>query len=74
MSSLEINNIVAPDPNFFLWIGTSVPDAKPSGIKTLLVNGLNTFPIKGNPVVSNGPKGLPKTPPDCHIEFLIILY
>ena len=28
---------------------------------------LNTFPIKGNPVFSNGPKSLPKNPPDCTI-------
>ena len=44
----------------------------------LLVNGLSTFPIKGNPVFSNGPKSLPRNPPDCPIlyaiEFLIILH
>ena len=28
---------------------------------------LSTFPIKGNPVFSNGPKILPKNPPDCPI-------
>ena len=38
----------------------------PNGIKTLLANGLRTFPIKGNPVFNNGPKSLPKTP-DCPI-------
>ena len=37
------------------------------GIKTLLANGLSTFSIKGNPVFSNGPKSLPKNPPDCPI-------
>ena len=26
------------------------------GTKTLLANGLNTFPIQGNPLFSNGPK------------------
>ena len=31
----------------------------------LLSNRLSTFPIKGNPVYSNGPKNLPKNPPDC---------
>ena len=51
----------------------------PNGIKTLLANGLSTFPIKSNPVFSNGPESLPKNPPDCcflwiSIEFLIILY
>ena len=39
----------------------------PSGIKTLLANGLSTFPVKGNPIFSNGPKSLPKNPPDCPI-------
>ena len=32
-----------------------------------LANGLITFPAKGNPVLSNGPKSLPKNPPDCPI-------
>ena len=36
-------------------------------IKTPLANGLSTFPIKYNPVFSNGPKGLPNYPPDCPI-------
>ena len=35
--------------------------------KTLLVNGLSTFPINGNPVFSNCSKRLPKNPPDCPI-------
>ena len=50
----------------------SVPDAaavNPNGIKTLLANGLGTFPIKDNQVFSNGPKSLPKNPPDCPILF-----
>ena len=29
-----------------------------------LANGFNTFFIKDNPVFSNGPKSLPKNPPD----------
>ena len=33
----------------------------------LLANGLSTCPIKGNPVLSNGLKSLPKNPPDYHI-------
>ena len=36
-------------------------------IKTLLTNGLSTFPIKGNPIFSIGPKGLLKNPPVCPI-------
>ena len=33
----------------------------------LLANGFSTFPIKDNPVFSNGLKSLPKNPPDCPI-------
>ena len=33
----------------------------------LLANILITFLIKYNPVFSNGPKSLPKNPPDCPI-------
>ena len=33
----------------------------------LLANGLSIFPIKGNPTFSNGPKSLPRNPPNCPI-------
>ena len=36
------------DPKVCLWIAASATDAvavNPNGIKTLLANGLNTFPI-----------------------------
>ena len=39
------------DPKICLWIAASVTDAtavNPNGIKTLLANGLNTFPIEEN--------------------------
>ena len=78
--SLEIINVVLPDLKTFLWVAASVADAtavKPNGIKTLLANGLSTFPIKGNLVFSNGPKSRPKSPPFVLfyvIEFLIIFY
>ena len=36
-------------------------------LKGFLANSLSTFPIKSNPVFSNGPKSLPKNPPDCTI-------
>ena len=69
ISSLEI--IVVSDPNIFLQIAViAITDAaavNPNGIKTLFVNGLSTFTIKGYPVFSNGPKILPKNPPDCPI-------
>ena len=70
ISSLEIINVVVPDQSIFLSIVASVTDAatvNPDGIETLLANGLSTFPIKGNSVFSNGPKSLPKNPPDCPI-------
>ena len=70
ISSLGIINVVVPDTNIFLWTAASVADAagvNPNGIKTLLANGLSTFPIKGNPGSSNAPKSLPKNPPDCPI-------
>ena len=66
----KIINVVTSDPTIFLWIVSSLADAaavNPNGIKTLLVNGLSTFPIKDNPVFSNCPKSLPKNPPDCPI-------
>ena len=52
------------------WIAASVAYVaaiNPNGTKALLANGLTTFPIKGNPVLSNGPKSLPKNPPDCPV-------
>ena len=51
-------------------IATSVTDAaavNPNGIETLLANGLNTFPIKGNPFSNEGLKSLHKNPPDCPV-------
>ena len=68
ISSLEIINVVLPDPNIFLWIAASIAAAvNPNGIKMLLANGLSTFPIKDNPVFSNGPKSLTRNPPDCPV-------
>ena len=44
----------------------------------LLANILITFPIKYDPVFSNGPKNPPKNPPDCPILrnyiYIYILY
>ena len=42
ISSLEVINVIAPDPNIFLWIATSVVDLAAvysNGIKMLLANG-----------------------------------
>ena len=69
ISSLEIINVVVLDPNIFLWIATSVANAavNPNCTKTLLADGLSTFPIKSHPIFSNGPKSLLRNPPDCPI-------
>ena len=58
-----------PDPNILWWIAVPIVDAtgSPNGIKTLLANGLRTFPIKGNAVFNNDSKGLPKNLLDCPI-------
>ena len=89
ISSLEIIAVVwhkaksegRPGPNIFLWKAASVADVaavNPDCIKTLLANGLSTFPIKGNPIFSNGPKRLQREILLIvlfhAIEFLIILY
>ena len=70
ISSFDIISVVVPDPKIFLCIPASAADAaavNPKGIKTLLANGLITFFINGNPVFSNGPRSLPRNPPDCII-------
>ena len=67
ISSLEKVKVVNPDPNIFLWIAASIAAVNPYCIKTLFTNDFSTFPIKGNPVFNNGPKSLPKNPPDCPV-------
>ena len=74
ISSFNIISAVVPDPKIFLCIPASAADAaavNPNGIKTLLANGLTTFFINGNTVFSNGPKGLPRNPPDLVFDSLI---
>ena len=36
-------------------------------VKTFLAKGLSAFLVKDNPVFRNGPKFLPKNPPNCRI-------
>ena len=82
MSSISLFDIISvvlllslllllwPEPKIFICIPASAADAAavyPKGIKALLANGLITFFINGNPVVSNGPSNLPRIPPDCII-------
>ena len=58
------------EQNIFLWIAVFVAYAhvvNPNGIKTLLANGIGEFPAKCNPGFNNGPRSLPKNPPDCPV-------
>ena len=55
---------------FILCIPASAADApavNPNGVKILLANDLITFFINGHPVFNNGPRNLPKDPPNCII-------
>ena len=69
ISSFDIISNVDPDPTMFLCIPVSVADAavNPNGIKMLLDNGLITFSINCKTVFSNGPRSLPRNPPNCTI-------
>ena len=63
ISSFQIINVVLPDRDIFLCIAALVADGAAvnrNDIKTLIANGLSTFPIKGSPVFSNVPKSLLK--------------
>ena len=69
-SSFEIIDVAIPDPKTYLCTPASTADAatiNPNGIKTLLANGVSTFFINGKLVFSNGPRSLPRNPPDCTI-------
>ena len=53
----------------FLLVPAPAADAtavNPTGIKTHLANGLSTFFINGKPNLINGPRGLPRNPPDSN--------
>ena len=70
ISSFKIISVVTPDSNIFSWIAASVVDDPAVNLndnKTLLANDLSIFPIKGDSGFSNGPKSLPKNPPDSPI-------
>ena len=78
ISSFDIISIVVSaaddegqqDPKIFLSIPAPAAYAAAvnhKGIKTILANGLITFFINANPIFSNGPRSLPRNPPDCII-------
>ena len=69
ISSFKIINGVILDLKIFC-IAASVADAatvNPNGIKKLFANGLSTFRNKSKSLFSNGPRSLPRNPPDCTI-------
>ena len=56
--------------SYLLCIPASAAHAaavNPKGIKTLLVKGLITFFVKGNPFFSDRPNNLPRNYPECII-------
>ena len=70
ISSFEIINVVTADAKIFFSIPASATDAaavNSNGIKALLANDLSTFFAKGKPVFNNGPRSVPKYPPNCTI-------
>ena len=63
-----------PKPQIFFWIAVSVADANavdPSGIKTLLVEGMSTF-INDKPTFINRPRTLPRTRPSRFLIFSVV--
>ena len=72
ISSLGVINVVifVPEPNALLCIPASAADTAelhPTGVETLLANGLISFFINGNRVFSNGLRCLLRSPPQCII-------
>ena len=68
--SFDIISVVVLESKFFLSIPASAAEVaavNPNGIKILLANVLITFFINNNPVYNNGPRSLPRNPPDCII-------
>ena len=70
VSSLEIINVVLPNPNIFHWINVFVANTaavNPNRIKTIRASDLSTFPTKGKLGFSNGPASLIRNPSDCPV-------
>ena len=70
VSSLEIINVVLPNPNIFQWINVFVANTaavNPNRIKTIRASDLSTFPTKGKLGFSNGPASLIRNPSDCPV-------
>ena len=67
ISSFGTIEVVVPEPSILFCTPASAADAagvNPNGIKKLLAYGLITFFINGDPVFNNGPRILPRNPPD----------
>ena len=66
----NIGGRMATRSSDFFCIPVSAADAAAVNlkeIKMLLANGLIIFFTSGNPIFSDGPRSLPRKPPDCII-------
>ena len=67
------SEVCLPDPKIFLCIpALQLMLLQLILTETLLANGLIIFFINGNPVFSNGPRSLPRNPPDCIILDILV--
>ena len=70
ISSFDVTNVIvhsALQIKTFLWIPASATDAaiSPNGIKTLSASFRSTFFVNNKSIFINGPRSLPRNPPDC---------
>ena len=67
--SFDIISVVVPDPKIFLCNPAQANAAavNPNETNTLLANSLITFFFNGSHVFNNGPRSIPRNPPDCII-------
>ena len=62
ISSFEITKVVVPEP--YAFSGTPASVAELAAVKPNKPCGIMTDFNNGNPVFNNGPRILPKNPPD----------
>ena len=62
ISSFEINKVVVPEPCIFFCIPASI--AELAAVKPNNPSGFMTDFYNGSPFFNNGPRSLPKNPPE----------
>ena len=70
ISSFYAISVVIRYPNIFSWfpaLSADVAGVNPNGTNTLVVDSVCRFFINGRPTFMNGPRSLPRNPPDCII-------